>query len=255
MAAPPVFSSLGRWPWVSTMNLLLIVVLACLIAVSIAGRSRPGLKVLAVPLVVVGLAVVGAKEVLRWMNPPGAAEAVWDQAVGHALGEMIAKNHPGGGTVVVLDFSSGEGLATYARARLAGLAKGWAAGSFKAEAIGAPAIAAALGLGDGPQVLMPGMLSRSAYAALLAPYPGAVAVVSFMGVPSNLTAADVGTLPPLYALDHAPPALEAGGTAPAAPTVRALVRLRSNVDFSAPAPRGSPEDVFNARYERVTYAP
>lgn len=235
------------------MNLLLILILAGLIAVAIAGRSRPGLKWLTVSLVVAGLVVVGAKEILRLSNPPGAADSAWDEAVGHALGKAIAKDHPGGGTVVILDFSPGDSLSVYARARLAGLTKGWKPGSFQASVVEAPDVAAALGLGDGPQVLMPGMLTRDAYSVLLARFPGAVAVVSFLGVPSKLVAADARTLPPLYALDLAPPELEAAAAGPA--TVRALVRIRSHVDFSAPAPSGGPEEVFSARYDLVTYEP
>jgi hypothetical protein len=211
------------------------------------------LKWLATALAVVALAAVGVKEIWRMSHPPGAAEAVWDEAVGQALGQVIAKNHPDGGKVVVLDFSPGDGLTTYARARLTGLAKGWKPAPFTKVVVEAPDVAAALGLGDGPQVLMPGMLTRDAYAKLLAKFTGAVAVVSFLGVPSGLAAADTGALPPLYALDFAPPAIEAGAAATRSPSVRALARIRDHVDFTAPAPRGGPGEVFDARYELVTY--
>lgn len=233
------------------MNILLIAILVGLVAVLFAGRSNPGLRKLAPALAVLAIIAVGAKEVWKRKHPPLTELTVWDHAVGHALGREIARNHPGGGTVVVLDFSPGESLTAFSRARIEGLRSGWQADSFKAHVIDNAGVAEALGIGDGPLVLMPGMLGHNPCAKLLARYPNAVAAVSFIGLPTGPTAADASGLPPLYVLDLSP---RTAADDPAPPlSVRALVRLRKQVDFAAPAPGGGPEEVFEARYELVTH--
>lgn len=236
------------------MIALSVILLLALFASLVLGRSRPAFNGAAVGLVLLALITVGIRSFGPGASGAGRAQTGWDESVGFMLGRQLAKNHPDGGRVVILDFAPGEERSAHVRAHLAGLTRGWGGAGFEPVPIGMPEIAAALGLGSGPSEMMPGMLSRDAYAGLLAAHPGAMAAVSFLGVPSRLSAADAGILPALYALEQAP---ITGATPEAAvlpPTVRALVRFRPDADFSSPVPAGGPEAVFAMRYVLVPHA-
>lgn len=161
--------------------------------ISVGPFKRWGRPTLVALLSVIGLCVAGIQLVRQAAprRPPAAIEI--SEAAGGRLGRELAGAFPEGGEMLVVQDRSSAAARVVADRELAGLRAGLGPAPF-ALATAGPGDTGS----DGPGRLE--TISASAFSDWVRSRSGAVAVVSFVGVPVGTTAVALRGAPPLFAL-------------------------------------------------------
>ena len=223
------------------MNLLIIAAGVALVVVWTAAKKKPALKPLVTVLAVVLVAAAGVRLYSEFQTG-GTYTSDPESALGYVIGEKIAGNHPGGGTVLaVQEQPEGPRAEQAAAARIEGLESALS-GS------GLTVVRIELAPGSG-SYMEPGRgFPVSQGQAWVAEHPDAVAVVSFTGFPEQAAPSDCKGWPPFYvfasgSVEKLVPMVGSG-------MISSLVVYRSGVNPMQKIPaEASPRQLFDMRYE------
>jgi hypothetical protein len=228
---------------------LLLAIVGIALALSLAMRRRNpalfnlltvGFAVLTIGLVI----VMVTRDQLGGQNiPPGYIRM--EEGLGYVLGQAIAKDFPGGGSVIVLQLPTTSSKPNpVSEARLKGLKEGFGKSKLTIAAVEPTKTR----LDDFYRIYDPdGGIPARFFNEMLSTYGTSVAFVSFMGLPDMQPTDVKGTIPALYAQDHR--AEELMKPWMDRNILKAVVAYRQDADGAAvPGPRASLEEAFAMRY-------
>lgn len=228
-----------------TLGLIAILVAVVIVYRMRESLGRPKAHALLGVLLVAGIVLMGFTVHRELTGGANIAEPV-HASPGFVLGREISAAFPDGGTVIAFDFAPGQSAEKRIyHARLDGLRQGLDASRFEVVSATSRLTPQDLASLDGS------MLPLDSFQDAADQHPGAVAMVSFLGLPRARKVKDLAALPSIYAVElNNPGAAQAyvqKGLIPAAVCYLPTADWRQEPERGAGA-----EDVFAMFYVLLT---
>lgn len=230
------------------MRILLLVLAGILAVLTVKKDKVPGYKIWALALVAAGLAVAST----QWRSDELRYDASEDESLGYVLGKVVAEELPSGGQVLILDTGSQPGKSPRADARYQGVLDALGDAGFEPTRIDPTDLIDTSGdpimKSEAIYALAEGYMNSGPFFRVLRKHPDAEAVVSFVGLPYDITQQHFARLPSMY--------LGQRGSLQASSqdllrqeNIRAVVEIRSEDDRGATsAEKKELPKSFNERY-------
>lgn len=178
------------------MKLLLVLILAALVGVTAKKDQIPAYKAIVVALFILGLLASAT----QWRSDEEVYDESEDVAVGRVLGEIMAGELEAGCEVLVIDSAFVPGKNPRVDAHFDGLTAGWGDAGFQAVRVDPrklvdydPDM-----MSEAPFAVYEGYMETGPLLRILAQHPNAKAIVSFAGLPYNISRKALSNLPHTY---------------------------------------------------------
>ena len=180
------------------MKILLVLILLALVVLSTKKDKIPGYKPLSIFLVLLGMVCATT----QWGSDEEKYDEAEDTTVGRVIGEQMAKELEPGGVVLVIDTAHVPGKSPRVDARYEGLTAGWGDVSFQSVRIDPKNLVDSSQdetmISEAVYALYEGYMEAGPFLQVLKNHPDADAVVSFVGLPYNISKKAMSKLPRMY---------------------------------------------------------
>ncbi|MGA1530668.1 MAG: hypothetical protein ACO398_07970 [Kiritimatiellia bacterium] len=234
------------------MKLLLVTGFVALIALLLAGRRQPGLRIPAVLLAVILLSLAVVSMVRKPEAPMAGFYRSIDGAAGYVLANRMLEDlsDTASGTVALIQFlHAGDPIDSLTKEQRRGVERALEGTGLRLVVVGPDARTERYDDDDGTVIEGSSPWREKDLVAWLEAAGNPVAIISFVGVPNDL-GREV-SWPPVYALQL--DAQVSFHDVMARGVVKAVARTHGGISpLSIPAGIDQPEDLFALRYELVT---
>lgn len=178
------------------MKILLVVILGALVAVAKKKDQIPGSKAILAGLVMLGMLASAT----QWRPDEEAYDESEDLTIGRILGEQMARKVEPGSKVLIFDVGFEPGKSPRVDAHFDGLTEGWGDVQFtpvridpKSLVEGEPEM-----MREAVYAIYEGYMDTGPLLKILQQHPDAAAMVSFVGLPYNVSPKVLKAFPSIY---------------------------------------------------------